>query len=108
MFFIDHINRRTQWQRPTQPSGQESRAQIELERRRQFAHTMRRRIPTSEPEVCNHTHLIINLVSLLELTFKLSKSKFTCYWQTRTGYILSNCFSTATPLSRGKIQMNLY
>lgn len=53
MFFIDHINRRTQWQRPTQPSGQESRAQIELERRRQFAHTMRRRIPTSEPEVCN-------------------------------------------------------
>ena len=47
-FFVDHINRRTQWERPTranlQPAG-EVRAQMESDRRRRLAQTLARRNP---------------------------------------------------------------
>ena len=49
MFFVDHVNRRTQWQRPQVVVRQEVRqAEIREERQRQFAQTMRRRIPMEE------------------------------------------------------------
>ena len=47
VFYVDHINHRTQWERP-RTSGREMTAHFELQRRRQFQQTMRRRIPTSE------------------------------------------------------------
>ena len=48
IFYVDHINRRTQWERPTranlQPAG-EIRAQMESDRRRRLAQTLARRNP---------------------------------------------------------------
>lgn len=47
-FFVDHINRRTQWERPTRANLQpavEIRAQMESDRRRRLAQTLARRNP---------------------------------------------------------------
>ena len=48
-FYVDHINRHTQWYRPT-VGGNQRRvvAEREAERRRQMAHTMARRNPAFE------------------------------------------------------------
>lgn len=48
VFYVDHINRRTQWERPTRanlPSAGQVRAQMESDRRRQLAQTLARRNP---------------------------------------------------------------
>ena len=47
-FYVDHINRRTQWERPTRANLQsagEIRAQMESDRRRRLAQTLARRNP---------------------------------------------------------------
>lgn len=47
-FYVDHINRRTQWFRPTRSASAEAaqrRAQMEADRRRMMAQTLARRNP---------------------------------------------------------------
>lgn len=48
VFFVDHINRRTQWSRPTRSAeigAGQRRAQLEADRRRMMAQTLARRNP---------------------------------------------------------------
>ena len=52
-FYVDHISRHTQWQRPTAAVNQgRVVAEREAERRRQLAHTMARRNPAFEVREC--------------------------------------------------------
>ena len=47
-FYVDHINRRTQWSRPTRSAevgAGQRRAQMEADRRRMMAQTLARRNP---------------------------------------------------------------
>ena len=47
-FFVDHINRRTQWNRPTRSAeevARQQRGQMEADRRRMMAQTLARRNP---------------------------------------------------------------
>ena len=47
-FYVDHINRRTQWDRPTRSAittASQTRAQMDVDRRRQMAQTLARRNP---------------------------------------------------------------
>ena len=47
-FFVDHVNRRTQWSRPTRSADEgagQRRAQMEADRRRMMAQTLARRNP---------------------------------------------------------------
>ena len=47
-FYVDHVNRRTQWERPTRANVQSAgqvRAEMENVRRRQLAQTLARRNP---------------------------------------------------------------
>ena len=47
-FYVDHINRRTQWERPTgsaEVGARQRRAQMESDRRRMMAQTLARRNP---------------------------------------------------------------
>jgi len=45
LFYVDHVTRRTQWERPTQANVGPSAAQLESDRRRQMAMTLARRNP---------------------------------------------------------------
>ena len=48
-FYVDHVNRHTQWERPTMSTSQGNMvAEREAERRRQLAHTLARRNPALE------------------------------------------------------------
>lgn len=55
-FYVDHINRRTQWTRPTRSAevgAGQRRAQLEADRRRMMAQTLARRNPgMSGADVC--------------------------------------------------------
>ena len=67
VFYVDHITRRTQWERPTRANMQSAgqiRAQMESDRRRQLAQTLARRNPGMS-----------NSESVLDLSQSLASSR---------------------------------